>query len=172
MNIRLIFKRIAHHARNSGYHQLAGYVDGRPHCKGLLYRIARRLPERRIAEIEGFNSVWYRREALWVEPELLHRVFVGWWLRDHATLRAAILKVHEREPGVRRIVTFAHLFEKYDGLPTTELSAGIADEERRDGSPCCTTGPSLGSRCRRCTPESSARTVPGDALGDANEAGA
>ena len=238
MNVRLIFKRIPHHAGNSGYDQLANYVDGVQYRKGLLYKVARKLPERRIAKIPLFNSDWYQRESLHIELELLARlslpgkrlyhflygedslrlstrwrprwnnklvasfhqppeiiaqkwgdkpflrgldgvvalckeqaeyfynflppekvflvphgvkttywqpdgdapkpsdpvfVNVGWWLRDIEMLKATIRRVHERDKGIRfKIVTFAHLFEKYEGLPNTELLAGIPDDDLRE----------------------------------------
>jgi glycosyltransferase involved in cell wall biosynthesis len=238
MQVRLIFKRIPHHAGNSGYDQLANYVDGIQYRKGLLYRLARKLPERRIQKISAFNSEWYQRESLWMELEMLgrlslpgkrlyhylygedslrlttrwrprwnnkivasfhqppeiiaqkwgdkpflkhldgvvalckeqaqyfynflppERVFVvphgvkttywqpaassekpddpvfvnvGWWLRDIDMLKATIRRVHELDPRVRfRIVTFKHLFDKYDGLPATELVAGIPDDDLRE----------------------------------------
>ena len=74
MNVRLIFKRIPHHAGNSGYDQLANYVDGTQYRKGLLYRIARKLPEKQAQKVKIFNSEWYQREALHVELEMLARL--------------------------------------------------------------------------------------------------
>lgn len=238
MKVRLIFKRIPHHAGNSGYDQLANYVHGEQYRKGLLYGLARKLPERLIQKVGAFNSEWYQRESLWVELEMLGRlslpgkrlyhflygedslrltsrwrprwnnkivasfhqppeiiaqkwgdkpflerldgvvamceeqaryfhnfvspekVFVvphgvkttywtpdgdrgkpdepvflnvGWWLRDIEMLKATIRRTHELDPRVRfRIVTFKHLFEKYEGLPNTELLAGIPDDDLRE----------------------------------------
>lgn len=238
MNVRLIFKRIPHHAGNSGYDQLANYVDGVQYRKGWLYRLARKLPEKRVLKVPLFNSEWYQREGLhielemlarlslpgkrlyhflygednlrltsrwplrwnnkviasfhqppeiirekWGKKEFLHgldaavalcreqaeylyeflppeRVFtvphgvkttfwmpeenaqkpsepmfvnVGWWLRDIDMLKATIRRVHAKDPRVQfKIVTFQHLFEKYEGLPNTELLAGIPDEALRD----------------------------------------
>lgn len=238
MQVRLIFKRIPHHAGNSGYDQLANYVHGEQYRKGLLYRAARKIPEKHVNKVKLFNSDWYQRESLHIELEMLARlslpgkrlyhflygedsmrltsrwrprwnnkivasfhqppeilakmwgdkpflrgvdgivalckeqaeyfynfvapekvflvphgvkttfwtpdgdrgkpdapvfVNVGWWLRDIEMLKATIRRVHELNPRVRfKIVTFKHLFEKYDGLPNTELLAGIPDEDLRD----------------------------------------
>jgi glycosyltransferase involved in cell wall biosynthesis len=238
MNVRLIFKRIPHHAGNSGYDQLANYVDGQQYRKGLLYRAARKLPEKYVGKIGIFNSEWYQRESLHIELEMLSRlslpgkrlyhflygedslrltsrwrprwnnklvasfhqppeiisqkwgdkpflkrldgvvalckaqqeyfynflppervflvphgvkttywqpngdaqkptepvfVNVGWWLRDIEMLKATIRRVHEIDRGIRfKIVTFQHLFDKYEGLPNTELLAGIPDDDLRE----------------------------------------
>jgi glycosyltransferase involved in cell wall biosynthesis len=238
MKVRLVFRRIPHHAGNSGYDQLANYVYGEVYRKGLLHGLASKLPERLVRKVKLFNSEWYRRESLWVELEMLARlslpgkrlyhhlygedslrlttrwrprwnnkivasfhqpheiiankwddkpflrrldgvvamceeqaryfhhfvkpekVFVvphgvkttywrpdgdrgkpddpvflnvGWWLRDFEMLKATIRRVHELDRRVRfRIVTFQHLFEKYDGLPNTELLAGIPDDDLRE----------------------------------------
>ena len=74
MQVRLIFKRIPHHAGNSGYDQLANYVHAEHYRKGLLHRIARKIPERLIRKVGLFNSEWYTRESLHVEMEVLSRL--------------------------------------------------------------------------------------------------
>lgn len=237
MQVRLIFQRIPHHAGNSGYDQLANYVHGVHYRKGLLYRVARKIPAKCVEKIGVFNSDWYQRESLNIELELLARlslpgkrlyhflygedsmrlasrwrprwnnkiiasfhqppevlskmwgkktflrgvdgivalckeqaqffhdfvspdkvflvphgvkttfwtpdgdrgkpadpvfVNVGWWLRDTEMLKATIRRVAELDPRVRfKVVTFKQLFERYEGLPNTELLAGIPDEDLR-----------------------------------------
>ena len=74
MNVRLIFRHIEHHAGRSGYDQLARFVQARPYRPGLLYRLARKMPESFIQRIKAFNSQWYRREALFTELEIIGRM--------------------------------------------------------------------------------------------------
>ncbi len=76
MNVRLIFRRIPHHAAYSGYDQLAKYVEGTPYRPGLGYEIARRIPERLIRKVPAFNSPWYQRHFLFTELELCGRLLV------------------------------------------------------------------------------------------------
>jgi glycosyltransferase involved in cell wall biosynthesis len=74
MKVKLIYRRIPHHAGNSGYDQLAHHVRGEAYEPGLLARLAGRLPERWIQKVKAFNSDWYRRESLYTELELMARL--------------------------------------------------------------------------------------------------
>jgi glycosyltransferase involved in cell wall biosynthesis len=74
MQVRLIFRRIPHHAGHSGYDQIAKYVRGSLYRSGLLYKLASRMPERVVRKVKLFNSDWYRRESLHTELELCGRL--------------------------------------------------------------------------------------------------
>lgn len=73
MRVDLIFKRIPHHAGHSGYDQLAKHVQARMYRKGLLYRLAKKMPENFVQKVKIFNSEWYVRESLAIDLEICAR---------------------------------------------------------------------------------------------------
>ena len=73
MAIRLIYNHIAHHARHSGYDQLARYVEAEPYETGLLSRLFRKLPRRFMQGLPALRTPWYGEQALRRELEICGR---------------------------------------------------------------------------------------------------
>ena len=63
-DVRLISRRIAHHAEHSGYDLLAQHVRGRPYADGLLDAIMRRIGSRRLSRLPSRHHPWYPVTAL------------------------------------------------------------------------------------------------------------
>ena len=64
MNVRLVYRKIEHHASHSGYDRLAQYVQAKDYRPGVVYRIASKLSRRVVRKFWGWPSMWYRRESL------------------------------------------------------------------------------------------------------------
>ncbi len=77
MAVRLIYNHIVHHARCSGYDQLAKYVDGEAWVgKGWPHRYAQRIPWRKLEQMPYYHSAWYGGPALRREIEIRLRMLV------------------------------------------------------------------------------------------------
>jgi glycosyltransferase involved in cell wall biosynthesis len=77
MPIRLIYNHIQHHARFSGYDQLAKYVDAEPfEGKGLAHRWAEKISWKRLAKFSYYDSAWYGGPALRRELEICARMLL------------------------------------------------------------------------------------------------
>lgn len=75
MAVRLIYNHITHHARFSGYDQLAKYVDGEAfQSKGLPRRFAEKISWQRLKKMPYYASQWYGGPALRREIEICVRM--------------------------------------------------------------------------------------------------
>lgn len=87
MDVRLIYNHIGHHAAHSGYDQLAKYVSGKPWQPGLLFKLAKQVPERWQKKIPSDPTNWYwsyaiprdiaitARNAIWPGRTLYHFLY-------------------------------------------------------------------------------------------------
>lgn len=76
MAVRLIYNHIEHHARHSGYDQLAKYVRGKAYSKGLLFLIANSLPRKWLARLPYYDTSWYYGDAVPREVEICGRLLM------------------------------------------------------------------------------------------------
>ncbi|MEM7201784.1 MAG: glycosyltransferase [Planctomycetota bacterium] len=77
MAVRLIYNHIAHHARCSGYDQLAKYVNGEAYVQeGLPNKLAESISWKRIRNMPYYRSAWYGGPALRREIEICVRMLV------------------------------------------------------------------------------------------------
>ncbi len=75
MRTWLICNHIDHHARNSGYDQLAFHVEGEPYRSGGGSRIlARALPWKLLKRVPAIRTNWYNKDALRREIEICLRI--------------------------------------------------------------------------------------------------
>ena len=77
MQIRLIFNHIQHHARFSGYDQLAKHVDAkRFEGSGLSHRLAQKISWQRLQKFSYYHSKWYGGPALRREIEICAKMLL------------------------------------------------------------------------------------------------
>jgi len=76
MAVRLIYNHIEHHARHSGYDQLAKYVQGKAYRKGPLFRVADALPRRWLERLPYHGTSWYYGDAIPREVEICGRMLL------------------------------------------------------------------------------------------------
>ena len=76
MPVRLIYNHIAHHAKHSGYDQLAKYVRGKPYRPGPVFHLAKRMRKKWIERLPYHGSKWYWGDAIPREVEICARVMV------------------------------------------------------------------------------------------------
>lgn len=77
MPVRLIYNHIKHHARCSGYDQLAKYVDGEAFVgSGLAHRLAEKVGWKRLEKFSYYHSAWYGGPALRRELEICMKMMV------------------------------------------------------------------------------------------------
>ena len=75
MQVRLIYNHIEHHARHSGYDQLAKYVDAKAYeAGGLSHRVVNKIGIKRLREFSYYKSNWYGGPALRRELEICLRM--------------------------------------------------------------------------------------------------
>ncbi len=75
MAVRLIYNHIDHHARFSGYDQLAKYVDGEAFVSGgLAKRMVDKVSWRRIRKLPYYHSNWYGGPQMRRELEICLRM--------------------------------------------------------------------------------------------------
>ncbi len=58
MRIRLIYNHIAHHAKYSGYDQLAKYVRAKPYEDGLFYKLTGKIDYKRLERSPAYHTPW------------------------------------------------------------------------------------------------------------------
>ena len=76
MSVRLIFNHIEHHAKHSGYDQLAKYVDAKQYDKGIVFRLAKQVPESWLKKIDAWHTPWYWGDAMPREFEMIARMWI------------------------------------------------------------------------------------------------
>jgi glycosyltransferase involved in cell wall biosynthesis len=76
MAVRLIYNRIAHHARHSGYDQLAKYVRGKAYRPGPVFHLAKALPKKWLEKLPYHGTTWYWGDAIPREVEVCARVLL------------------------------------------------------------------------------------------------
>ena len=64
MDVQLIYNHIGHHAAHSGYVQLAKYVTGKAWRPGLLFKLAKQVPQRWQKKIPSDATNWYWSYAI------------------------------------------------------------------------------------------------------------
>lgn len=65
MRVRLIYNHIKHHARCSGYDQLAKYVEGEAFTEtGLGHRLSQKISWQKLEKLPYYHSAWYGGPAL------------------------------------------------------------------------------------------------------------
>lgn len=76
MPIRLIYNHIEHHAKHSGYDQLAKYVRGKPYRTGPVFHLAKALPKKWLEKLPYHGTTWYWGDAIPREVEICARVLL------------------------------------------------------------------------------------------------